>query len=80
MLLTRMGKFSKIIFLGSLNQIDLKGKTKENNDFYISFRILKDLETKEEIDLLGDVELVKSERSEFCSLIDDAFLEYKEKH
>lgn len=77
MLSTRIGKYSKIIFLGSLNQIDLKGKTKENNDFKLAYEILTNyLEDSE--NLIGYVELVKSERSEYCKLLDEAFNKYKE--
>lgn len=71
-LVTRLGKFCKIVFLGSMNQIDIKGKTKENNDFSVAHELLKDL------DVVGSVELVKSERSEYAALFDDIFTRYKE--
>lgn len=76
MLCTRIGKYSKIIFLGSLNQIDLKGKTKENNDFMKSYEIINGIEAD---NLVGYIELIKSERSVYCKLLDDAFNAYKEK-
>lgn len=71
-LVTRLGKFCKIIFLGSLNQIDIKGTKKENTGFSISYNLLKDLE------MVGSVELLKSERSEYCALFDEIFTAYKE--
>lgn len=55
-----------------MNQIDVKGKTKENNDFLIAHNLLKDL------DIVGSVELVKSERSEYVALFDEIFTKYKE--
>ena len=71
-LATRLGKFCKIIFLGSMNQIDLKGATKRNNDFQIAYDLLKDL------DIVGSIELVKSERSEYAAIFDEIFTKYKE--
>lgn len=71
-LITRLGKFCKIVFLGSCNQIDIKGSTKLNNDFLIVFNLLKDLE------IVGDIELIKSERSEYCAIFDEIFTNYKE--
>ena len=75
-LLTRVGKFSKVVLLGSFNQIDIKNKTKNNNDFLISYNILSEI--VDENFKLGEVTLVKSERSEFCAIIDDAITKYKE--
>lgn len=73
-LCTRIGKFSKIIFLGSLKQIDLKNATEKNNDFIKSYDILTQNEATQS--LVGTVRLVKSERSEYCSLLDKAFNDY----
>ena len=73
---TRMGKYCKLIFLGSLKQIDIKGKSASNNDFLTSYNIIKDINEGE---IVGYVELTKSERSEYCKLLDEAFNEYKEK-
>ena len=70
-LITRLGKFCKIVFLGSMNQIDVKGKTKENNDFAVAHELLKDL------DIVGSVELIKSERSEYVAVFDEIFTNYK---
>lgn len=64
-ILTRVGNYCKIILLGSMNQIDNKHQTKENNDFKTVINKLKPL------DFVGYVELVKSERSEWCSIIDE---------
>ena len=71
-LTTRLGKFCKIVFLGSMNQIDIKGATKKNNDFQIAYDLLKDLE------IVGSVELIKSERSEYAAVFDEIFTNYKE--
>lgn len=72
-LLTRFGKFCKVVLMGSMNQIDIRGKTKDENDFKTSYEILSSLPEK----IVEKVELVKSERSEFCQIIDKAFQEYK---
>ena len=64
-LLTRIGKFCKIILLGSVNQIDLKNFTQKNNDFIKAFELLKDLNG-----IVGSVELKKSERSEYSEIFD----------
>jgi len=71
-LLTRFGKFSKVVLMGSMNQIDIKGKTATNNDFLKAYEILKECDG-----ICESVTLVKSERSEYCKIIDEAFLNYK---
>jgi predicted ribonuclease YlaK len=68
-ILTRLGKYTKAILLGSTNQIDVKNMTKDNNDFMRSYEKLKDF------DFVGYVHLVKSERSPICAIIDDALAE-----
>jgi len=68
-ILTRLGKYTKAILLGSTNQIDVKNMTKDNNDFMRSYEKLK------EFDFVGYVHLVKSERSDICAIIDDALAE-----
>lgn len=68
-LLTRCGEYTKCILLGSTNQIDHRGMTKENNDFMKSYDRLK------KFDFVGYVELIKSERSSICSIIDEALSE-----
>ena len=55
-----------------MNQIDIKGATKNNNDFKIAYELLKDL------DIVGSVELIKSERSEYAAIFDEIFTKYKE--
>jgi predicted ribonuclease YlaK len=74
-LMTRIGKYCKIVFMGSLNQIDVKGKNKDNNDFIKAYNIVKDL-----TDLVSYVELTKSERSEYCKIFDETFTKYKEEN
>lgn len=76
-LATRLGKYSMIIFLGSMNQIDLRGKTKENNDFKNALNIFQNIANSGHPDLFAHIELIKSERSDFCSIIDEAFTDYK---
>ena len=71
-LMTRIGKFCKIIFMGSMNQIDIRGKTAKNNDFMTAYNIVSHLEG-----IVGSVRLVQSERSEYCKILDEAFANYK---
>lgn len=70
-LMTRIGKYCKIVFLGSVNQIDVKGFTAESNDFMRSYDIVR------ETGLVGYVHLVKSERSSYSAMLDDAFAKAK---
>lgn len=74
-LMTRIGKWCKIVFMGSMNQIDIRGRTAEDNDFMISYDIVKDLE-----EIVSYVRLIKSERSEYCKVLDEAFSRYKYSH
>lgn len=74
-LMTRIGKWCKIIFMGSMNQIDIRGRSAEDNDFMISYDIVKDLEG-----IVSYVRLIKSERSEYCKVLDEAFSNYKYSH
>jgi len=55
-----------------MNQIDVKGLSKSNNDLLISHTLLG------ELPIVGSVTLVQSERSEYCALFDDIFTKYKE--
>ena len=66
---TTGGQHTKCILLGSTNQIDNRNMTKENNDFINSYEKLK------QFPFVGYVELFKSERSDICSLIDEALSE-----
>lgn len=75
-LCTRIGKFSKIIFLGSLKQVDNKALKGHNNDFKKSYEILMANEATK--DLVGRIDLIKSERSDYCRVLDEAFNSYKE--
>lgn len=63
-ILTRIGRYSKVVMLGSINQIDDRSMTKEKNDFMESYEKLKDQP------FVGYVELIKSERSEITDIID----------
>ena len=74
-LLTRFSKFSKVVLLGSFNQIDIKNKTEENNDFLTSYKILSNIDDDNFV--VKSVTLVKPERSDYCALIDDAITKYK---
>lgn len=70
--LTRIGKFCKIILLGSMNQIDSeKQRKKEKCDFEQVIDKLKDLP------YVGYVELTQSMRSPICVEIDDILGEIK---
>lgn len=67
-ILTRMGKYAKIIMLGSFNQIDdVKQRKQEKCDFQ------KTIEKLTEFNFVAHVELYQSMRSEYCALIDGAF-------
>lgn len=63
-ILTRVGDYTKVVLLGSTNQIDTKGITKKDNDFMKTYNKLKDLS------YVGFVELIQSKRSAFCAEID----------
>jgi PhoH-like ATPase len=65
-ILTRTGDYTKVILLGSVNQIDVRAMTKDNNDFIKVYDRLKDF------DFVDSVTLIKSERSAICAIIDDA--------
>lgn len=64
--LTRLGKFCKVIVLGSARQIDNRYQKKLNKcDFLYAAELL------EGQDFFGQVELIKSMRSPWCSIIDE---------
>ena len=65
-ILTRTGDYTKVILLGSVNQIDVRAMTKDNNDFLKVYDRLKDF------DFVDSLTLIKSERSAICAIIDDA--------
>lgn len=65
-ILTRMGEHSKVILLGSMNQIDNKSQAKkEKCDF------LRVMEALEELEFVQSVNLTISKRSPYCAVIDD---------
>jgi len=71
--LTRIGKFCKIILLGSMNQIDdWRQRRKPHCDFEQVIEKLKDKP------YVGYVELTKSMRSPICVDIDDTLSEIKD--
>ena len=70
--LTRIGKFCKVILLGSMNQIDdEKQARKDKCDFE---RVIEKLRDKPYV---GYVELVQSMRNSICAEIDDLLGEIK---
>ena len=70
-LVTRIGPFTKMIILGSPNQIDVPNQTPDRNDFMTSYEILKPT------GLVSLVKLTKPMRSSFVIDFDERFLAYK---
>lgn len=70
-IVTRIGPLTKLILLGSPNQIDVSGQTEAHNDFMIAYNLLKDT------GLVGYVELKKPMRSSFVAEFDERFVAYK---
>lgn len=71
-LCTRLGDYSKIIFLGSYKQIDDPKQRKQDKcDFQ------KMAEAFEQLEFVGQIHLVQSMRSKYCALIDEIFEEIK---
>lgn len=66
---TRIGKNCKLLFLGSLLQVDIP--VNGENPFALAYKIL------EPTGLVSRIKLIKSERNEFTALIDEAFDNYK---
>ena len=73
-MVTRIGNHSKMILIGSPNQIDVPGQSVEKNDFETSYEILKPTE------LVGYVKLVEPMRTSFVVDFDLRCVEYKEKN
>lgn len=73
-MVTRLGNHSKMILIGSPNQIDIPGQSEEHNDFEISYEILRPTE------MVGYVELKEPMRSSFVVDFDLRFVEYKKTH
>ena len=67
--LTRLGENSKIILMGSTNQIDKRGQKTSGCDFAKVRDKLMDRE------YVGYVRLIRSERSKICAEIDDLLQE-----
>ena len=70
-LATRIGRNCKLIFLGSVNQIDVSDQSLEDNAFLTSYRIL------EPTGLVGFVRLEKPMRSSFVAEFDERFVAYR---
>lgn len=70
-MVTRIGAFTKMVILGSPNQIDIPGATVDDNAFTTAYEILKPT------GLVGYVELEMPMRSGFCAEFDARFVEYK---
>lgn len=69
-ILTRMGKFTKLIIIGSFNQIDdPRQRAKTKCDFQRVIEKMKEVLPEQEV---AHIELVKSMRSPLCGLIDEA--------
>jgi predicted ribonuclease YlaK len=65
-ILTRAGKFCKVVLLGSVKQIDNRFQAKKDKcDFLLAKELLEDQS------FVGSVELIKSMRSTWCSIIDE---------
>lgn len=73
-LVTRIGERTKMIIIGSGNQIDIPLGDSQNNDFLLSYSILKPT------GLVGYVHLSKPMRSSFVAEFDERFVEYKKDH
>ncbi len=70
-LVTRIGAFTKMVILGSPNQIDVPNQSEERNDFMTAYEIL------EPSGLVGFVKLEKPMRSSFVKEFDERFVAYK---
>jgi len=65
-ILTRIGKYCKVILLGSVKQIDNRAQAKRAKcDFTLAEELLIDQ------NFVGSVELIKSMRSPWCAIIDE---------
>lgn len=73
-LVTRIGPYTKMVLIGSPNQIDVPDQTAEENAFMISYDILAST------GLVGFVELTAPMRSSFVAEFDARFVAYKQAH
>ncbi len=71
-LVTRIGRWTKMVIIGSPNQIDIPNASRDNNAFTASWNILAPT------GLVGYVELTEPMRSGFVKVFDEAFVAYKE--
>ena len=76
-LMTRISDTCKIVFMGSLNQIDLKNKKVSENGFKLVMDCCKQNGFEQE-GLCGFVEFVQSMRSPFCVKVDKALTLFKQ--
>lgn len=76
MLITRLGKYSKMVVLGSMNQIDIPGMHRNDNDLSTIIRLMRENFPYN----VGYVELTKSERSDLCGQFDKVLTDYKTAH
>ncbi len=74
-LMTRITDNCKMIIMGSLNQIDLKNKSVEENGFKL---VMDCMNQFQDDGLVGYVELTQSMRSPFCVKIDKALTAFKQ--
>ena len=70
-LVTRIGRYTKMVIIGSPNQIDIPNATTDDNAFLVSYDILAPT------GLVGYVELTEPMRSGFVKEFDEAFVAYK---
>lgn len=73
-MVTRIGRNSKMVIIGSPNQIDVEGQDVEHNAFEIAYSIL------EPTKLVSMVELTAPMRTSFVTDFDLRFVEYKKTH
>lgn len=71
-ILTRVGNYSKVILLGSMNQID---DTVQNRKEKCDFQRV--VEAIQHLDYVGHVELTQSMRSKICAELDDILSQIK---
>ena len=71
-ILTRVGNYSKVILLGSMNQID---DTVQNRKEKCDFQRV--VEAIQHLDYVGYVELTQSMRSKICAELDDILSQIK---
>ena len=72
-LVTRIGPYTKMVIIGSPNQIDIPNATIDDNAFLTSYEILRPT------GLIGYVELTAPMRSGFVKEFDEAFVNYKKR-